>query len=88
MSMFSAVHQSKISAHDNPSNDQKQDSASQLKPPHMVMSEKINKPSPRGRRMSLFSQLHESKLSASHVGTIPQRNHFQNNFSNSNQSFA
>ena len=88
MSMFSAVHQSKISAHDNPSNDQKQDSASQLKPPHMLMSEKINKPSPRGRRMSLFSQLHESKLSASHVGTIPQRNHFQNNFSTSNQSFA
>ena len=86
MSMFSAVHQSKISAHDNPSNDQKQDSASQVKPPHMLMSEKINKPSPRGRRMSLFSQLHESKLSASHVGTIPQRNHFHQSFASKNSN--
>lgn len=73
MSMFSAVHQSKISTHDTPCKDPT-DSASQLQPPHVLMGGKMDSPAPRGRRMSLFSQLHESKLSASHV---PQRNPIQ-----------
>ena len=74
MSMFSAVHQSKISTHDIPCKDPT-DSASQLQPPHMLMSGKMDNPATRGRRMSLFSQLHESKLTASHVA---QRNPIQN----------
>ena len=74
MSMFSAVHQSKISTHDIPCKDPT-DSASQLQPPHMLMSGKMDNPATRGRRMSLFSQLHESKLTASHVA---RRNPIQN----------
>ena len=73
MSMFSAVHQSKISTHDIPCKDPT-DSASQLQPPHMLMSGKMDNPATRGRRMSLFSQLHESKLTASHGA---QRNPIQ-----------
>jgi hypothetical protein len=86
MSMFSAVHQSKISAHDNPENDQKLDSPSGLQPSNMLASGNKNNPSPRGRRMSLFSELHESKLSASRVGAIPQRNQIRNKFPALDQS--
>jgi hypothetical protein len=75
MSMFSAVHQSKITAQVNVGNDPKPDSLSQLQPASKFVSGNKNNPSSRGRRMSLFSQLHESKLSVTQVKVKPQRDH-------------
>ena len=74
MSMFSAVHQSKISAYDNPGDDLTLDSPLHLQSPNMFANGNKSNPVPRGRRMSLFSELHESKLSATHVNVTPQQN--------------
>ena len=82
MSMFSAVHQSKISVQDNTGNDKTQESLSSQSI-NMVASGKTRQS--RTRRLSLFSDLYESKLSASTVSTT-QPTQLRNTFSAEAQS--